>query len=422
MGPILRSPAQGVDTTLWLASADQPRRTNGELWLDRHRRRTVHLPGTAVSAAEATRLWNWCVSASGADPERSVRVPSRGRLAAGGLPIMITPRQEHDMRIAIVGTGISGLVCAHLLHPHHDITVFEAGDHVGGHTNTVRVDLDGETHHVDTGFIVHNDRNYPNFVKLMNQLGVATQPSTMSFSVSDPRTGLEYRGTNLNTIFAQRRNLVRPSFLRMLADIVRFNRCREATAARRHRAATSRCRSSSSSRDGSYSEAFIDQFLIPLGASIWSADPETFTHSRRWPTPGSWTTTVCSTFGACPSGGPSPAARSATSTRSSLRSPIASGCGTPSRRSSGPSAGVEVVSRPRRPRDLRPGHPRHAQRPEPAPARRPVAGRARDPRRHPLPAQRRDAAHRRALPAPFAPRPGLVELPPRDAAEAGPRP
>ena len=91
---------------------------------------------------------------------------------------MIAPRQEHDLRIAIVGTGISGLVCAHLLHPHHDITLFESGDHVGGHTNTVRVDLDGETHHVDTGFIVHNDRNYPNFVKLMNQLGVATQPST----------------------------------------------------------------------------------------------------------------------------------------------------------------------------------------------------------------------------------------------------
>lgn len=179
------------------------------------------------------------------------------------------------MRIAIVGTGISGLVCAHLLHPHHDITVFESGDYVGGHTNTVRVDLDEETHHVDTGFIVHNDRNYPNFVKLMDQLGVATRPSDMSFSVSDPRTGIEYRGTNLNTIFAHRRNLVRPSFLRMLTDIVRFNR-----AAKRLLADTAADDSVSLDdflRDGGYSKAFIDQFLIPLGASIWSADPETFT-------------------------------------------------------------------------------------------------------------------------------------------------
>lgn len=189
---------------------------------------------------------------------------------------MTTPRHEHHMRIAIVGTGISGLVCAHLLHPHHDITVFEAGAYVGGHTNTVRVDLDGETHHVDTGFIVHNDRNYPNFVKLMNQLGVATQPSDMSFSVSDPRSGREYRGTNLNTIFAQRRNLARPSFLHMLADIVRFNR-----SARRLLTDTTAPDDSVSLdqfiRDGRYSPAFIDQFLIPLGASIWSADPETFT-------------------------------------------------------------------------------------------------------------------------------------------------
>ena len=108
------------------------------------------------------------------------------------------------MRIAIVGTGISGLVCAHRLARHHDLTIFEAADRLGGHTNTVRVDLDDETHFVDTGFIVHNDRNYPEFVALMDELGVATQPSDMSFSVSDPRTGLEYRGTNLNTLFAQR--------------------------------------------------------------------------------------------------------------------------------------------------------------------------------------------------------------------------
>ena len=198
----------------------------------------------------------------------------------------LTPRPERPLRIAIVGTGISGFVCAHLLHPHHDITVFEAGGYVGGHTNTVRVDLDDETHHVDTGFIVYNDRNYPNFVKLIGELGVATQPSTMSFSVSDPGSGLEYRGSNLNTIFAQRRNLARPSFLRMLADIVRFNR----SAKRLLRAGTASEALADDDRvpddqvsleqflvEGRYSRAFIDQFLIPFGASIWSADPATFT-------------------------------------------------------------------------------------------------------------------------------------------------
>jgi predicted NAD/FAD-binding protein len=181
------------------------------------------------------------------------------------------------MRIAIVGTGISGLVCAHRLAPHHDITVFEAADRLGGHTNTVRVDLDDETHFVDTGFIVHNDRNYPEFVALMGELGVATQPSDMSFSVSDPDAGLEYRGTNLNTIFAQRGNLVRPRFLRMLADIVRFNR-----QARRlvEGADAAELPADASLEElvtrGGYSRAFVDQFLVPLGASIWSADPESF--------------------------------------------------------------------------------------------------------------------------------------------------
>src|SRR5438105_3798539 len=98
-------------------------------------------------------------------------------------------------RIAVVGTGISGLVAAHKLHPQHDITVFEAGDHVGGHTNTVLVDHGGETYWVDTGFIVHNDRNYPLFQALMTELGVETQPSHMSFSVADDAGAFEYAGT-----------------------------------------------------------------------------------------------------------------------------------------------------------------------------------------------------------------------------------
>jgi len=197
------------------------------------------------------------------------------------------------MRIAIVGTGISGLVSAHRLAAHHDLTIFEAADRLGGHTNTVRIDLADETHHVDTGFIVHNDRNYPHFVALMDELGVATQPSDMSFSVSDARTGLEYRGTNLDTVFAQRKNLLRPRFLRMLADIVRFNREARRLVATAARARTEDAGEASAEharsiddaadslddllRSGRYSKAFVEQFLVPLGSSIWSADPDAFT-------------------------------------------------------------------------------------------------------------------------------------------------
>lgn len=178
------------------------------------------------------------------------------------------------MKIAIVGTGISGLVAAHHLHRTHDITVFEADDRVGGHTNTVEVELPEGPIAVDTGFIVCNERTYPNFLGLLDELGVATQPSVMSFSVSDSSSGLEYRATNLSSIYAQRRNLLRPGFHRMLADIVRFNR--------------SLRRLVDSGEDlvdetlaefvarGRYSEAFVERFLVPFGASIWSADPATF--------------------------------------------------------------------------------------------------------------------------------------------------
>ena len=106
------------------------------------------------------------------------------------------------MRIAVVGAGVSGLVCAHLLREQHDVTVFEANDYAGGHTHTVRVDTADETHHVDTGFIVHNDRNYPRFERLLESVGVATQPAPMSFSVSDGRGGLEYNGASANGLFA----------------------------------------------------------------------------------------------------------------------------------------------------------------------------------------------------------------------------
>ncbi len=126
-------------------------------------------------------------------------------------------------RIAIVGAGISGLVCAHLLEEGHDITVFEANAYAGGHTNTIRVDTPDASHQVDTGFIVLNDRTYPNFRRLLAGVGVETQPSDMSFSVSDGRD-FEYNGASPNGLFARRSNLARPSFHRMVRDLLRFNR------------------------------------------------------------------------------------------------------------------------------------------------------------------------------------------------------
>jgi len=172
------------------------------------------------------------------------------------------------MKIAIVGTGISGMVAAYLLHRDHEVTVFEAADYVGGHTNTADVEMDGRTYAVDTGFIVFNDWTYPNFMALLNRLGVASQPSDMSFSVKCERTGLEYNGTNLNTLFAQRRNLVRPSFYRMIRDILRFNR-----ESRELLAQPDPGPSLGSYLDSKrYSTAFIDHYIVPMGAAIWSAD------------------------------------------------------------------------------------------------------------------------------------------------------
>ena len=128
------------------------------------------------------------------------------------------------MRIAVVGTGIAGNVAAYHLNREHDITVFEAESRIGGHSHTHDVEQGGNRYTIDTGFIVFNDWTYPNFIELLTDLGVEAIDSEMSFSVKCGRTGLEYNGTSLNSLFAQRRNLVRPSFWRMLRDILRFNR------------------------------------------------------------------------------------------------------------------------------------------------------------------------------------------------------
>lgn len=177
------------------------------------------------------------------------------------------------MKIAIVGTGIAGLVTAHHLHERHDLTVYEAADRVGGHTNTVRVDLADETHWIDTGFIVHNERNYPELVALLRRLGVTTQPSDMSFSVQDQASGIEYRGTNLATLFAQPRNALRPWFHRFLVEIVRFNRaCRRLLV---EDPSSPQRLGDLIAREG-FSYELTRLFVVPMGSALWSADPTTF--------------------------------------------------------------------------------------------------------------------------------------------------
>jgi predicted NAD/FAD-binding protein len=173
------------------------------------------------------------------------------------------------MRIAVIGTGISGMVAAHALCRDHEVTVYESGGHIGGHTNTIDVEHAGRRYAVDTGFIVYNDWTYPNFVELLGELGVAWQPSRMSFSVRCERSGLEYNGTSLNALFAQRRNFLRPSFLRMVADILRFNRRAPALL---QSGGESLSLGEYLQRE-SYSRYFIEHFIVPMGAAIWSSRP-----------------------------------------------------------------------------------------------------------------------------------------------------
>ena len=175
------------------------------------------------------------------------------------------------MRIAIIGTGISGMLAAYLLHRDHEITVFEAADYIGGHTNTIHVQFDDLTYSVDTGFVVFNDWTYPNFIQLLNQLGVESQASDMSFSVTCERTELEYNGTSLNTLFAQRRNLLRPSFYRMIRDILRFNRESLSLLDQPEPGPSLGLYLEAQH----YSREFIDHYIVPMGAAIWSASHET---------------------------------------------------------------------------------------------------------------------------------------------------
>lgn len=174
------------------------------------------------------------------------------------------------MKIAVIGSGIAGLTSAYYLSEGHEVSVFEGNKRVGGHTATVDVQLGTRRYAIDTGFIVFNDWTYPNFIGLMNELGVPSKPTAMGFSVRDPDSGLEYSGTNLDTLFAQRKNLLSPSFVGMVRDILRFNKesladiesgsIGEAETVGEYLA-----------RNG-YGEKFTAQYLAAMGSAIWSAD------------------------------------------------------------------------------------------------------------------------------------------------------
>ena len=174
------------------------------------------------------------------------------------------------MRIAVVGSGISGLASAWLLSHAHDVVLFEANDYLGGHTHTHPIELAGQRYAVDTGFIVHNPAHYPLLTRLFRALGVATQPTTMSFSVHNARTGLEYNAATLDTLFCQRRNLVSPRFLGMVRDLFRF-----------YRQAPALLEGDGPGPgigdwldDNGYGEAFRDDHLVPMASALWSSPPE----------------------------------------------------------------------------------------------------------------------------------------------------
>ncbi len=175
------------------------------------------------------------------------------------------------MRIAVIGAGIAGNTVAYHLCRAHDITVFEANRYVGGHSNTIDVDIDGCEYAVDTGFMVYNDWTYPNFIRLLDELGVSSQETSMSFAVHSEATGLEYNGSTLSGLFAQRRNILNPRFWRMIGDILRFNR--EAPALLDDHAHDMTLGEYLSRNE--YSVDFVNHYIIPMGAAIWSSVPET---------------------------------------------------------------------------------------------------------------------------------------------------
>ncbi len=180
-------------------------------------------------------------------------------------------------RIAIIGSGISGLTSAYLLSQKHNVTVFEKNDRIGGHTATVDIEKAGQKYAIDTGFIVFNDKTYPNFLALMADIGIGKQATEMSFSVHNCQTGLEYNGHNLNTLFAQRRNLLRPQFWGLVKDILRFNKqCKSIFEKQQYQSGYTL---GAFLTENNFSDFFAEHYILPMGAAIWSsslAQMETF--------------------------------------------------------------------------------------------------------------------------------------------------
>ncbi|XQW83379.1 NAD(P)/FAD-dependent oxidoreductase [Thalassotalea piscium] len=171
--------------------------------------------------------------------------------------------------IAIIGSGISGLSAAYLLSKKHQVTVFEKNSQVGGHTATVDIEKEGEKHAIDTGFIVFNDKTYPNFLALLAEIGIGKQATEMSFSVHNCQTGLEYNGHNLNTLFAQRRNLFRPKFWTLVKEILRFNKlCK--TIFEQQNFQSGMTLGDFLNKQG-FSPFFAEHYILPMGAAIWSS-------------------------------------------------------------------------------------------------------------------------------------------------------
>jgi len=173
--------------------------------------------------------------------------------------------------IGIVGTGIAGMGCAHFLHKSHDIAMYERNNYIGGHTHTVTVDEDGTEIPIDTGFMVYNEVTYPNLVRLFNELSVETKNSSMSFSVQHVPSGLEYSGSSLNHLFAQRRNILNPRFIRMLFQINRFNReCLEVLQEKRFAS----CTLEEYVRERKYGDDVLRKYLVPMSSAVWSTPPD----------------------------------------------------------------------------------------------------------------------------------------------------
>jgi len=172
----------------------------------------------------------------------------------------------------VIGSGISGLLAAYLLRNDYEVTLYEKRGRLGGHSHTVDVEIGGRDYPVDTGFIVFNDRTYPNFIKLLSQLGVSSIEAPMSFGVRSDRSGLEYAVTSIDSLFAQRRNTVSPSYLRLLVDIMRWNRL----AIQSRGAGFERVKLRDFLKTQKFSDLFVSEYLYPLGSSIWSCSAELF--------------------------------------------------------------------------------------------------------------------------------------------------